>query len=528
MSTLHVIEEPGSATVARDARTVGLFVLASRLAGLVRDALFSHLFGATHATDAFLAAFIVPNTVRTVVAEGSLSAAIVPTSMDVARSRGTAGVHELARLLLGIFPVVGVFLGAVLALWAEPVARLIAPGFAEVEGKIEACASLLRIMAPYIALSGFVAPAVGLLHGRRRFAPPSASPLLFNVVHMAAMVTLGVAWQPALLGVAMGVVAGGLAQGALLAWALRGQGLLVRPLLRSTPEVRTVLRRALPALTGLAAYPVAIVIAGAVASQLAEASVTALYLADRLLRLPLGLFAVALSTAALPALSRAVAMGDGRGVVAPTVDAVRLAVTVTVPAAAGLAVLSLPICTVLFLHGAMTPGVVQQSAMSLVLLASGLPAVAVCRVTAQVFFARGQGGVPGLVSVVGWGLTWIFAETLAPRYGVAGVSGGLAAAMWLQVAFQLGLLARILGPASLRTIGTGALRDVGLASLMAGVVHFATAWSDEFAEGALGMLLLRVGGGISLGVALYSFSHIALRTREATALRALWRPHRPR
>ena len=266
----------------RMGRAVWLSVatMASRVLGLVRDQLFAALVGANRFSDAFVVAFRIPNLLRDLFAEGALSSAFVPTFAEVQANRGREEAWRLGNAVVGvILAVVGaaVLLGVLLAPW---IVRLIAPGF---EPEPSALATdLTRIMMPFLLLVSLSAAAMGMLNAQSRFAAPALAPALFNVGAIAVGVGLWVAGKgprAAVVGWSLGTLLGGLLQ--LLAqlptlWSL---GYRPRPRLGraalSDPGLRRIGRLMAPAVVGLSATQVNIVVNTLFASHEAGANTLA-------------------------------------------------------------------------------------------------------------------------------------------------------------------------------------------------------------------------------------------------------------
>ena len=209
----------------RAASTVSFFTLLSRITGLVREQLMAAAFGASALTDAFNVAFRIPNLLRRLFAEGAFSQAFVPLLAATREAEGEEATRRLvdavATVLLValVLTTVAGVVGAPLIVWA------MASGLAAFDEAV----FMTRVMFPYIACMSMVALAAGVLNTWRRFAVPAAAPLLLNLAWIAAVLWLSPALasrgvEP-LYGLAFGVMAGGLAQLALMGLALRRLGM---------------------------------------------------------------------------------------------------------------------------------------------------------------------------------------------------------------------------------------------------------------------------------------------------------------
>ena len=372
--------------IARAAGQVSALTLASRVAGLVRDAVTGYYFGAGPAADAFFVAFRLPNLLRRLVGEGAMSAAFVPVfggylaegrPREAERAlRATAAVFGLA--LVGL-TVVGV---ALTPAWMA----VLAPGFAGEPATRALADRLARWLFPYLALIALVAVYGGYLNARRHFLAPAMSPVLLNLAIIAAAVTL----TPR-LGIAslvVGVLLGGALQLALQLVALRRNGTAVMPVWEPHhPALGAIWRLLAPATLGTAMYQINVLLSTSVASLLPAGCVSALWYAGRLLEFPIGLVAVALGTAALPSFAEQAVRQAHAEMRRSLSFAIALTNYVAIPSSVALVMLARPITAVLFQRGAFTAADVDLTAPALQAYAAGLWALSLVRVIAPAFYA---------------------------------------------------------------------------------------------------------------------------------------------
>ncbi|MBI5509164.1 MAG: murein biosynthesis integral membrane protein MurJ [Deltaproteobacteria bacterium] len=501
-------------SVARHASTVSLYTMLSRVLGLVRDTIFAHLFGVTNATDAFLMAFTIPNTFRMLVAEGSLTVAFLPVFNEAQRKGGEDKARQVMSEALGVFPVLSVGLALLCILGAEPIVRVFASGYGAVPGKLELTVFLTRTMFPFMALISMVALAMGALNARKRFASSAASPALFNLIHILSMVTLARVVDPPMLGVALGVLLGGGAQLTLQLVALYRAGLLVRPRFVLGPEVRRVLWLMLPAVAALAVYQLNVAALRLFTSYLGEGALTYLYNADRFLQLPLGVFAIAIATASLPAFSDASATADSKGLIAALGDSLRLMSFVTVPAAAGQIALALPIIATVFQHGRFDAESAVRTAAALVAFNVGLVAVSGIRVVGQAFFAIKDTRTPVAAGAIGLFTNLALAPFLAERLGFMGLALSVSLSAWVQLLTQLVFLRRRLGRLGLRHVLAGVGRDLAAALLMGLAVYALSRVLGTWGQGTSAANVLALALLVALGALSYVAVQAVFRAEE--------------
>ncbi|MEE4111230.1 MAG: murein biosynthesis integral membrane protein MurJ, partial [Desulfobacteraceae bacterium] len=290
--------------VTRAAGVVGAATLLSRVFGYLRDMVLASFFGAGMTADAFIAAFRIPNLLRRLFGEGSLSIAFVPVFTETLLKGGREDGFRLAvsalKLLLVCLSVVSI-IGMVAA---PTIIQAVAPGFSDLPEKINLTVTLTRVMFPYVALIGLVALCMGILNVLGHFAAPAIAPVLLNLSMIGAVFFASrfsdseTVQSVALAG---GVLLGGVLQLALQLPYLARHG--VRFWVRSGlwhPAMKKVGLLMLPTIFGAAVYQINILVGTLLASLLSEGSVSYLYYADRLVQFPLGIFAQAAATAVLP------------------------------------------------------------------------------------------------------------------------------------------------------------------------------------------------------------------------------------
>lgn len=375
--------------------------LVSRVLGFVRDVIVARAFGAGMAADAFFVAFKIPNLFRRLFAEGAFSQAFVPVLSECREKEGEAAVRDLVDAATGTLAV-AVLAVVTLGVVAAPVFILLfAPGFVGQDNKLELSASLLRITFPYllfISLSG-LAGSVSNIYGR--FAIPALSPVMLNIT-----LILGAVWgapyldQP-VMGLAWGVIAGGVTQLAMQYAGLWRLGFRIRPVVAfGHAGVRKILKLMGPAIFGVSVAQINMMLDTILASFLQTGSVSWLYYADRLCEFPLGVFGLALSTVILPALSARHAAADGRAFAATLDWGLRWVFVIGVPAGVALAVLAVPLLATLFQYGEMTPRDVAMAAQALVAFAVGLLPFILVKVLAPAFYARQDTRTPVRIGII--------------------------------------------------------------------------------------------------------------------------------
>ena len=425
----------------RSAFTVGIWTMASRVLGFARDILIAAILGTGPVADAFFVALRLPNLFRRLFGEGAFNAAFVPAISTIMQKEGldsaTGFAGEAAAVMvfwLGLLTA----LGEIFMPW---VLYVLAPGFTADPAKFALAITLTRIMFPYLFFVCLTALFSGVLNAMGRFAAAAAAPVLFNIFAIGAMLGLSPYMPNPGYALAIGVSASGIAQAALVLWAIRSAGMRLRlPRLRLTPRIRLLFRRMTPGLVGAGVTQLNVSIDIIIGTLLPAGSVSLLYYADRVNQLPLGVIGTAAGTALLPAVTKHIARGEEAAAHATLNRAVEGVLMLTLPAAIGLSVAGRPVMDVLFARGAFTLHNATLAAHVLAAFALGLPVFALVKVFTPGFFARGDTVTPlkiGLAAVaLNLGLNLIFMHPLK--------AVGPALATTLSSAFNVGLLLLLL------------------------------------------------------------------------------------
>jgi putative peptidoglycan lipid II flippase len=494
--------------IARSAGKVGLYTLASRILGLVRDSVVAAIFPKS-STDVFFVAFTIPNVLRQLLAEGALTAAFIPVFTEYKEGRGQDATRSMLRNMLGAaFSVLTLvtLLGALGAPW---VVRLFALGFVDDPEKLGLAVALTRLMFVFLLAVGLTALAMGVLNTYRHFSAPAAAPVVLNI-GIIATVYAGLPLMPRLAlppitALAIGVVIGGFAQVALQLPFLRQQGMLVAPRFGFTdPGVIRVGKLMLPAVIGLAIYQVNILLSRQFASFLPEGSISALYYSQRLIEFPMGIFAVAIATVAMPSFSSCANAGDIERLKSTYRYALGMVLFVILPATAGLGALAVPLTSVLFQRGVFTHEQALHTALTLQGFLAGMWAGASVRQTVPVFYALQDTRTPVKVAFLTVVVYGGLAALLYRRLGTLGLALAVSASSVTNFLVLLYLLHRRLGRMQLRSLGVSVLKSVA-AAVAAGGAAWGSSQLGRWGRGACsanyGVLLLAVVAGVAVYIA---------------------------
>jgi len=369
------------------ASTVGGWTMLSRVLGFVRDVLLARVLGAGPLADAFFVAFKLPNFFRRMFAEGTLTVALVPVLADE-RKKGEEETHAylnaLATLLLMvllIFTLAGIIFMPWLLLG-------FAPGFHGEPERWDQALLLARWMFPYLLLISLSAMAWAVLNAHKRFSLAAASPALLNVAIIFAAIVLAPSFENPAVALAIGVVFGGMLQLGIQIPALKRIGWIPRLSFKfKNPAVSQTLLLFGPALLGVAAVQINILVGTILATLLPAGSVSYLYYADRIVQLPLALFGIAMGTALLPALSEHMANKRIDDAKKDLRHGLAWLTWITLPAMIGIFILAEPIIATLFEHGEFTHSATVATAQALQAYGLGLIAFCWVRVLSTACFA---------------------------------------------------------------------------------------------------------------------------------------------
>lgn len=416
----------------RTTSLVSAMTLVSRILGLVRDVVLARFFGASLVMDAFLVANRIPNMLRRFFAEGAFSQGFIPVMSRYRERHAHEEAREFVDAVAGTFGIVLFVITLVGVIGAPLLVLIVAPGFIGDGGDFDLASMMLRFTFPYLFFVSLTAFAGGILNTYGRFAVPAFTPVILNVVLIAAAVWLSPRLDQPGMALAYAVFIAGVLQLAFQIPFLKRIGTLPRP--RWAPShdgVRRAVRLMLPAIFGSSVAQINVLLSGIIASVLGVGSISYLYYSDRLMEFPLGLFGIALATVTLPYLSRLWANNE-REDFSNTVDwSLKLAVLISVPAAIGLFVLAEPLISTIFFRGEFDAADVHMTALALRAYALGLVGFSLVKILAPAFFAREDTKTPVRIALIALAVNLLLSIVLAWHLTGAGFEGphvGLAVA----------------------------------------------------------------------------------------------------
>ena len=456
MSKRHLIKSTG---------TISIAVVVSRVLGLIRDIVIAGCFGTAMYAQAFVVAFRIPNLLRDLVGEGATNSAFVPVLTDELTKKGKGEFFKLAQVILNVMIIVLTVL-TVIGIFAAPViVRLIAPGFAVDKEKFELTVTLTRIIFPFLLLVGLWAYAMGVLNSLGKFASSAFGPCLLNLSIILCAKWFG----ENVFGLASGVLAGGVLQLFLQFPSLYSNGWRFRLTTEfAHPKAKRIGKLLVPRALGACVYQVDVFISTILASLswiVGEGAVPALYYANRLWQLPLAIFGIALAQAALPTMSKHVALNDTEKLKETLSFSLKVLAFILIPASVGLMVLSAPITKVLLERGAFTAYSTSITASALFFYSMGLVTCGGVKVMVSAFYSMHDTMTPVKTALVALAINIALSLTLMFPLKLGGLALATSVSSISNFVILYVLLEKRLGD-----IGTKGLLDSAARVIIASIV----------------------------------------------------------
>lgn len=453
----------------RNILSVGGYTLISRLTGFARDIMLAAVLGAGATMDAFSVALRLPNHFRAIFGEGAFNQAYVPTYAHVLERQGQEAASLFADRLFTVLLLVQIVLLALILPLMPWLVTLLAPGFTRDPAVFELAVALTRITFPYLLFVTMVTFLGATLNAVERYAAFAAAPILFNVIIMAAL-AVPFLFPSAAHAAAWGVAISGVAQWILLYVAAKRAGVsstVVKP--HMDAGVRRFLKAFGPAVIGSAGVQIAIFADTIIASLLPRGGYAALYYAERLYQLPLGLIAIAVGTVALTSMSRAVARGDEAAANRAQNRAIAISLIASAPFVAAFVAVPELMVAGLFQRGAFDAQASAAAGAVLFAYALGLPAIVMIRTQVSAFQSRGDTKTPMLIALAAIACNLALKLLLWRDWGAPGLALATAAGAWVNL-LTLFVLARRRGWTQVDRRLPGFAAIVCIAAVIAGAL----------------------------------------------------------
>ena len=491
-------------SLIKSTRTIGLGTLASRILGFFRDVIIAKFFGTGISAQAFVVAFRIPNLLRSIVGEGGTNAAVVPILSRLEAQGKKEEFWQAASCLLNILVVLLVVVTLLGELFTPYIVRAIAPGFIREPTKLYLTIRLTRWMFPYILLIGLTAYAMAVLNSLKHFALPALAPCMLNISLIVSALVFCPRFKEPILGLALGVLIGGLLQLAIQVPILVKKGLFKRRFSGFIhPRVKEIGRLFLPRTLGIAVYQINLFVDTIFASFafiVGAGAPAALYYANRIVQFPLALFGVALAQAALPTLSGLAAQKDFTQLKETVSFSLRSVFIMMIPAMVGIMVLAHPLVKIIFERGSFTSYSTVITSFVLLFYCFGLTGYAGIKVLANCFYSLKDTLTPSKIAGLALLINITLNLVLMRPLKMAGLA--LATAISVTVYFILLLSALEKRVGKLQGLISTLSKVVLAASIMGAAAWFVFYRTDFPVDGKL-LLAVKLGISISAGIAVY-------------------------
>ncbi len=418
--------------------TVGGYTLLSRLTGLVRDIMLAALLGSTPIADAFYVAWRLPNVFRAIFAEGAFNTAFIPAYAHVHGEGGEASARLFADRIFTLLLSSQVVLLVLAWLFMPQVIGILAPGFKEDSEQRRLAIELTRITFPYLLLITLVTLYGGMLNVMQRFASAAAASIFLNLAMMATL-ALAAFFPSAGHAAAWGVLISGFLQYLLLAGDLARHGGLPRfAPLHLDKDVRAFFRAIGPATLGSMGTQVAVFADTIIATFLPTGALAALYYAERLYQLPIGVIGIAIGTVLLPEMSRRLSANDPAGAMEQQRRAFDFTLLFSVPFVAAFIAVPDVITRAIFARGAFTAADAAAAGATLAAYAVGLIPFVLIRSAVSTFYARKDTATPVKASLTGLAVNVVLKLLLMGSLAQVGLALATAVGAWINLLLVLG------------------------------------------------------------------------------------------
>ena len=496
------MEKTKISQIAKHASSITIAVFFSRILGLVREQVLAYFFGAGKSMDAFVVAYRIPNLLRDLFAEGALASAFTKVFSSTLVKKDLKQSFEIASILLSNVIVVLTTIVILGIIFSPNIVSLIAPSFKTTPDKFELTVNLTRIMMPFLLLISISAVIGGMLNSLKIFFIPAFSSAVFNLISIVIGVCgyfvfkkLGIL---PIYSMAIGVVLGGLAQMLIQIPYLIKKGFFFRFKINFLlPEAKEIALLIAPTILGLAAVQINIFINTFFATSCGEGAVSWYSYAFRIMYVPLGLFGVGVAQALLPALTKEISLKNLSNAKELYFRSLILSLSLALPSALGLYLLSYEIIEVLFQRGAFTIKDTISTGKLLQILALGIPFYAISKTTIPVFYSLKKTIIPTIGSFVAVAINLLIILFTIKKLGINAVALGTSISLMCQALFLFLCAVYFLKIPKRKAY----LLDLLYILLALSVLVLSIILIKKFFDSSL----LRVGLGVFLGGILYIF-----------------------
>lgn len=499
---------------------VSISTVGSRILGLARDILLFSTFGSSLVNSAFILAFTFPNLFRRLLGEGALTAAMLPLLAEEKESSGKAALFALFNKILSWLMAVLISLVVLIGL-----ILLLIGALPNLSARWDLAMVLGVLLIPYLALICLAAAFAAILNVLQRFAIPALTAVWLNLAMILFLGGIGLWVTEDVLArmywLCAGVLFGGCLQLAAPWLALKRQGWKLSPDFQPNPQLRELIRLLLPGIAGASVIQLNIVISRSLAHFIDESAVSVLYLANRLVELPLGVFSIAIATVYFPAFSEWAARKSPGEFNRVLQQALRLIFAITIPAATGLLLLGEPILRFLFEWGSFRAADTALTLPIMWVFALGLPAYSMVAILVRGFYAHKDTQTPMKVACISVGLNVALSLAFMWPLGVIGLALANLLSILVQCLLLTVKLSGLIGANPLGRIWWETAKTVVAALAMALLIVISSRWVESFPLTPKGNAAVDLLALIPIGAICYFSVLWMMRFRELEELKAL-------
>lgn len=505
----------GKGKIAKAAGLMSVATFISRVLGFARDMIFAFYFGASGISDTFFQAFKIPNLLRELLAEGSMSSAFVPVLTEYRQKQGEDAASHLVKITFTFILIVVGLLCVLGIIFSPAIVTVVSPGFLKFPDKFGMTVLLTRIMFPFLLFVSLSALLMGSLNTKKVFFVPALAPAMLNITLILSIVFFESRTSRPIIAAAIGVFAGGLVQFVfqLPAFFKQGYRLGLQPVFRH-PGIKKMVLLMVPATMALSVSQINIIVGSIFASFLPQGSITYLFYSMRLIQFPIGIFGVAMGMAALPTLSEHAVNGNLVRLREDFSFALRMLFFVAVPSMCGLIALRGPIVNLLFQHGKFGLEATEGTAESLLFYSLGIWSVVGVRVVTTAFYSMQDTKTPVRIAVVGMLSNIIFSFLLMGPMKHSGLALSYSLASWINFSLLFFFLRRKIGRVDARKI-VDSFSKIALSSAAMGLVGWGLLRGEIWHQsGNSGEKAVYLTGTVVLCIAVYAACSYIFKNEE--------------
>jgi len=487
---------------------ISLATFLSRILGYIKDMILAKYFGATGLSDVFFVAFRIPNLLRELFAEGSMSSAVIPVLKESQIKKGEDEAREIAKsLFTAIILIVGgtTLLGII---FSPFIVKIIAPGFISNPQKFELTVLLTKIMFPFLLFISLASLTMGVLNTNNIFFIPALAPCFLNISVILLVVGFSSFFFNPIISVAVGVTLGGILQWLIQTPAYYKAGYRFG-FARFHPALKKIAILVIPTTLSLTVNQINIFVSTIIASFLSEGSVTYLYYSMRLIQLPIGIFGVAVGMAVLPALSQHVAEGKIDLLKEDFSFSIRLLFFLVIPSMFGLIMLKEPVVNTLFQRGAFDLNATLNTAQALLFYSLGIWATVGSRTITATFYSFQDTKTPVICATAGMFTNVTVSLLLMNLMKHNGIALAYSSAATVQFILLSIFLTRKIPEISFRPIAISAIKNIFGSLIAVGVAKIICSIEPSLWRRSDAMLLKFAYLGTAISVAVFLYLVIA-------------------